>query len=599
LAKISSAGFRFPAPVERVQVNFCKNVRCPAFGVPETLHRVKRAPGAPSEPGDYTRAGKSGYLMRCGVCKADMPIRSNQGVVEEVSRMAAYLRQAPQPSCPAEECENFGVPVAVEGRYARFGKASSGARRWRCGSCRKTFTEQGGPLTRQRKTHKNRDVFVLLVNKSPLRRIMEITELSADAVYGKIAFIHRQCLAFVAHRERELLHKLLPSMYVAVDRQAHTVNWSTREDRRNIVLNAIGSADLGSGYVFGFHLNFDAALEPAFIEHEAKVVGDPALPEAYRRFARLWLSHDYAKAVVAAAGRRTGTKGPPPRDPVERNIQATYDAAADREDVEASEQKTAEMALPLHGMQVREQYTMHGHFHLLKGLLRGAEKLRVYMDQDSGMRAAFMGAFVDRIKARTADGWFVSVLKESTIHQKEGAVQKAKLRLADAAARFPGMPEGRLMIELMKEEMARAKPIGQYGDKWLVHPVPNMSEPAKRVCWLTDFGGYDADYLARLHLKGSLHAIDRFFMQTRRLLSMAERSLSTASKSGRVWYGYAAYNPENLIKTLEIFRVYYNYCKVGEDKKTPAMRLGLAKAPIKPEDILYFHASAPVAAAQP
>lgn len=590
MAKISSAGFRFPAPVDGVQVNFCKNVRCAAFGVPETGNRVKRAPGAKPEPGDYTRSGSSGILMRCGVCGAHMPIRSNQGVAEEVSRLAAYLRQEPSPACSVDGCENFGAPVVVEGKYARFGKTKAGTPRWRCNSCRKTFAEHGEPLLRQRKTHKNRDVFVLLVNKSPLRRIVEITGLQPGAVYGKISFIHKQCLAFVSHRERELLHKVLPSVYVAVDRQAHTVNWSTREDRRNIVLNAIGSADLKSGYVFGFHLNFDPSLEPAFVEHEAAALGDAALPEAYRRFARLWLSHDYAKAVMAAAGRKVGAKFPPVRDPVEREILATYDAAADRDDVEASEQKTKDMALPLHGMQVREQYTMHGHFQLLKGLLRGAEKVRVYMDQDSGMRAAFLAAFVDRVKDRTADGWFVSVLKESTIHQKENAVQKAKLRLAEAAKRFPGLPEGRLMVELMKEEMARAKALGQYDDQWLVHPVPNMSEPAKKVCWLTDFGGYDADHLARLHLKGSLHAIDRFFMQARRLLSMAERSLSTASKAGRVWYGYSAYKPENLIKTLEIFRVHYNYCKVGEDKKTPAMRLGLAKAPIKPEDILYFKA---------
>jgi hypothetical protein len=40
---------------------------------------------------------------------------------------------------------------------------------------------QGEPLLRQRKTHKNRDVFVLLVNKSPLRRIVEITGLNPGA----------------------------------------------------------------------------------------------------------------------------------------------------------------------------------------------------------------------------------------------------------------------------------------------------------------------------------------------------------------------------------------------------------------------------------
>jgi hypothetical protein len=39
---------------------------------------------------------------------------------------------------------------------------------------------------------------------------------------------------------------------------------------------------------------------------------------------------------------------------------------------------------------------------------------------------------------------------------------------------------------------------------------------------------------------------------------------------------------------LEIFRVYYNYCQTGEDKKTPAMRLGLARGPVSPEQILYF-----------
>lgn len=45
---------------------------------------------------------------------------------------------------------------------------------------------------------------------------------------------------------------------------------------------------------------------------------------------------------------------------------------------------------------------------------------------------------------------------------------------------------------------------------------------------------------------------------------------------------------ENLAKVLEIFRVFYNYCKVGEDKQTPTMRLGLAKMPTPLEDVLYF-----------
>lgn len=37
-----------------------------------------------------------------------------------------------------------------------------------------------------------------------------------------------------------------------------------------------------------------------------------------------------------------------------------------------------------------------------------------------------------------------------------------------------------------------------------------------------------------------------------------------------------------------IFRTYFKYCEVGEDGKTPAMRLGLARGRLAPEDIVYF-----------
>ncbi|WP_198262595.1 hypothetical protein [sulfur-oxidizing endosymbiont of Gigantopelta aegis] len=130
--------------------------------------------------------------------------------------------------------------------------------------------------------------------------------------------------------------------------------------------------------------------------------------------------------------------------------------------------------------------------------------------------------------------------------------------------------------------------IGNWKDKWLLHPFPNMSEPEKAICYLTDYGDYDEDHQAWLYNKASMHGIDNFFMQVRRRLSLLERAISSASSSGRRWYGYSAYNPKNIVKLLDIFRVYYNYCIAGKDKKTPAMRLGLAKGIVSPEDIIYF-----------
>lgn len=55
-----------------------------------------------------------------------------------------------------------------------------------------------------------------------------------------------------------------------------------------------------------------------------------------------------------------------------------------------------------------------------------------------------------------------------------------------------------------------------------------------------------------------------------------------------LWHGYNPYNPENAAKVLDIFRVFYNYIEVGDDGKTPAMRIGLAKGLIRYEDIIYY-----------
>jgi hypothetical protein len=598
LSKISPAGFRFPSPDAGVQVNFCKNLECDAFGVPETLGRVRRPKGILPQAGDYTRVGRvTRTRMKCGVCGSNNPIRSNAAIAEEFARLSAHIFDKPVLSCPSAECDNFGSPVTEPGLYASFGKTPSGSPRWRCNACRKTFAGKGAPQARQRKPHKNRDVFSLLMNKVPMKRIAEVTGLDITSVYGKLALIHRQCMSFAGNREQQLMQGMpLPSMRIAIDRQTHNVNWSNRRDRRNVSLSAIASADLDTGYVFGFHLNFDPAMDPAAVEADALAVGDLGRFEAFRKHARVWLAPDYDAAVEQSKDRRALAKSSKDKKnefeaALEVDIGEEYDDGAERADVEVSEQATLDTQLPSQGVQVKDQYTMHGHFHLLAALLQNAEKVRCYMDQDSGMRAAFFGAFADRINQRTADGWYVSVMKESTVVQKERAVKAAKDRVAEVEAAHPELKHWQVELLMMKAAMANPMEIGEYGDIWVSHPIPNMSEPAKKVCWLTNLHDYDEDHEASLYLKASLHAVDRFFMQARRRLSLAERSISTASAARRVWHGYSAYKPENLARVLEIFRVFYNYCKAGDDKQTPAMRLGLAKAPVELEDILYFKAA--------
>ena len=63
-----------------------------------------------------------------------------------------------------------------------------------------------------------------------------------------------------------------------------------------------------------------------------------------------------------------------------------------REDIEDFEVPDRTTQLPDAGMQIHAEYTLYGHFFLLQRLFSGVEKIRFFLDQDAGMRAACLGA---------------------------------------------------------------------------------------------------------------------------------------------------------------------------------------------------------------
>lgn len=590
---------RIPPEIHGVQVNHCKNPQCANFGVPAraTIPRGTLAHGGKGDGYALTGALPGTPQIRCKLCGEVFPLKSNRAIAEEIERLTAYLTPKPV-CCPNDQCVNYDIPVSAPKQYQSFGKTDAGSLRFRCKACGHLFSVAQKANLRQRQHAKNRTIFSLLMNKSPMRRICEIAQINSVTLYQRIDFFHRQCLAFVANREQHLFDGSLktPRLYLAIDRQDYVINWTNQADRRNVTMHAVGSADEDTGYVFGMHLDFDCRLDASSVEADAKQIGDQGEPYAFRKYARVWLRADYTDALRQhwKAKRSKKRKKPvPSASTLIANIEKSYAVAADRSDVERVTQMDFDTQLPPKGMQIHSEYTLYGHFFFLERMLRGVEKVRFFMDQESAIRAACLSGFNERVKNRTADAFYVRINKMLTVNERRFALAQSRAEFDSAKSRFPGLTDGEVKVKVIQEHLSKTTAIGKWSDRWVLHPFPSMSEPDKAMCYLTNFADYAPDHLARLYARASLHAIDRFFMQVRRRLSILERPIQTASAQGRTWYGYSPYNPEVVEKLLAIFRVFYNYVAAGDDKKTPAMRLGLAKAPIDLDDILYYVPSVP------
>jgi transposase-like protein len=580
---------RVPTPIKGIQVNFCKNPSCMNFGISASTEKQQRGPIGPAgkERDLYTLvSSRPGTVtaLHCRECGEYPTLKSNLAITEELNRALAYIAPV-MVSCPNKSCSNHAVDIVGRKQaYHSFGRTKSGSRRYRCKLCKTTFAVPGA-TTGQKKPHKNIQVFQLLVNKMPFKRICEAAGISMPAVYDKIDFLHRQCQAFVANREKRLLAGLpIRRLYVGVDRQDYVVNWTNAADKRNVVLHAVGSADNTTGYVFGLHLNFDPSMDAATVEKDAVDSGDYNLKYPFRKYARLWLKEDYYDALRNRLVRKKRRV----QESLMSEIESAYEDAISRDDIEVSEEQDIRAALPSKGMQIHAEYTLYGHFFFLKQMFSGVNKVRFFLDQDSGMRAACLSAFADEVKQGICDAFFVRVNAHLTVNERRQALSDSRKEWEHLRQRYPDYKDSALRLMIIKSRMQEVLSLGKWQDRWIYHPFPNMSEPEKAICYLTDTGKYDEDHLAWLYNKASLHAIDRFFMQIRRRLSLLERPIATSSNVGRKWHGYSAYNPGIITKVLDIFRVFYNYVEVGKDGQTPAVRLGLAKSKVDMEDIIYY-----------
>lgn len=587
-----SSNEKIPHAYMGIQVNTCKNPNCDKFGVISKRNQQDIATKDRSQHGKrdshyaISGLGKGVPGLKCKGCGEITPIKSNLGVHEEYERLKSYLCDKDY-SCPNAECENHSVTITSSPKsYSKFGK-TNGAQRFQCKSCRKTFSTST-KRRRQNRSEINKTLFKLLVNKVPIRRCCEILDISPSTFYHKVDWLYEQALGFIQERERKLIEQCnAERLYLSTDRQVQVTNWVSREDKRNTEILALGTADNDSSYVFGWHFNFDPSLNPQAVEKETILLNDYQKQTPFRKHARLWLELDYQDAMSRSARKQR------PQGSLEGEIEEKYLVESSRDHIESSEVIDSTVKPPANGVLVHSEYTMHSHFLLLNDLLRNVEKVRFSLDQETGIKNAFMAAFRQRVLAGTADAFYVKANKDLTVDQKKILIRESHRRVKEKFGvnytSLSSREKQRAVQSLIIEEMAFMKRFNHSKELWLKYPFATNSEPEKFVAALTNVSRYTVEHQANLYKRASLHGIDRFFMQARRRVNILERPFASGTNSRRVWYGYSSYNPSMLIKSAELFRLFYNYIHSETvDKKTPAMRLGLAKGKVSFEKIIYF-----------
>lgn len=119
-------------------------------------------------------------------------------------------------------------------------------------------------------------------------------------------------------------------------------------------------------------------------------------------------------------------------------------------------------------------------------------------------------------------------------------------------------------------------------------PFPQKGQPNKTIYLWTGSAQHTPMWLARFLCRKPTHPADAYFARLSRRVAGFERGSSSTSNAGRTWYAYAFYDPEMVVKMLNILRVYQNYILKGPDKKTPAMRIGLAKGVVRADDLFSY-----------
>lgn len=552
-------------PCHGIDINFCRNPQCGLFMEPPDPFKKKgnfSRRVKPNQPrGKVSGSGEEKTFI-CGACGQSSIVKNNAAVVEEYRRLRGrFQAEPPRDCCSNIECDSHGKSAACHpDLYRRSGRTAKGAQRWKCKRCLTSFSV-GSRIRRQQRSSVNRTVLWMITNGNPISKISDFTGLCLRDVYKKIDFIYDRVIDHTARRENSFkdVDWQTHGRRFATDSQTLHLNWPNKKTRAQIAVHHLCTAHANSGYIMAANLGLDPSIDLPDVEADMVNVGDFGLPRAFRKQARVWSETEFKGYIDKIT---QGVKIHPMEAP----------------DVDMG------LQLPHRGSLLRQDVMQLAHAFLIRHYLgRGSERFFFVLDADSGLALSFVSAFAPWVRNGRADVAVVRFDKHKSNDQRNMLVADGKIALA-AATGIPQSNWAALSVADKNEQLDNAieglLADHQPGEPFF-WPFHTKSEPSRFVRILTDKPEIASDRRARLMRLSTLRSVDAYFHMVRSNIKFAARPGHTPSNNGRAWDKHYLYNPETMVKIIEIYRFVHNWMGSTKTKETPAMKLGLARGKMR------------------
>lgn len=583
----------------KIQSNFCTNPFCKWFGLPQ--HKFNDIKNKPSR---YKLVGEK-ILKRINcnevltkdtdgiVINNYITPLSNWSLANEIKRLIdinTVLPIEPKYSFHKDGCDSYEVnPIDNPRAFYKRGKSTSNSQKYQCKCCGKITNV----LPNQRECftyHQQRDDilprFALqVVSRTPVTRTIELLGIGVSTYYKKLEQLYQRCLEFLDKHETKKLSKMhFNELWLTTDKFSYSLNNIRKkghgkdyliQERPLFPTYIVATVDSHSRYAFRTDLAFDYNVTANDIEKDIEVLKDNYVYNFAQKNAR------YRYSYYGANIKDTT---------IENNEIDNY-----------IDQRSLHLRKDyIDGFHVNTTYTAYAHFWLIREILN-ADKINYVSDEDNSIITALMRVFSNEIKNGAVNIFTCRIdkslnKKDAYICYKEASEilhewkESNRLKCSMTEAAISKLAQDLETHKLYGTKVYNDKVYPYYLHNPIRHPYPNKDEGIRYVDCLTNLSRLSTHDLAVQLYKVNMRAVNTYFNQIRRRVSILERPLVSGRGEGKSFI-YSNFNPKYANYMLTILRTYLNFCdtfKYNKEHVTPAMLLGLVDKPFKFEDIIYL-----------